>query len=62
MRDTVLDDLFAQRGIKVTVARKLGITPQAVGKWKRVPPERVIEVEQATGVSRHRLRPDLYPR
>ena len=38
-----------------------GISPQAVGQWQRVPAERVIEVERVTGVSRHELRPDIYP-
>jgi DNA-binding transcriptional regulator YdaS (Cro superfamily) len=32
-------------------------------KAKRgVPAEHVIDVERATGISRHELRPDLYPR
>jgi DNA-binding transcriptional regulator YdaS (Cro superfamily) len=38
-----------------------GITPQAVSQWKQVPAERVLDVERATGVARHELRPDLYP-
>ncbi|WP_354250585.1 YdaS family helix-turn-helix protein [Bradyrhizobium sp. LA3.X] len=42
-------------------ALKGEITPQAVSQWKQVPAERVLDVERATGVSRHRLRPDLYP-
>jgi DNA-binding transcriptional regulator YdaS (Cro superfamily) len=29
---------------------------------KRVPAEHVLKIESATGVSRHDLRPDLYPR
>ena len=33
----------------------------AAGQWRRVPAERVLEVERLTGVSRHELRPDLYP-
>ena len=37
------------------------ITPQAVSQWKQVPAERVLDVERATGVPRHKLRPDLYP-
>lgn len=28
----------------------------------RVPAEYVLEIERVTGVSRHELRPDLYPR
>jgi DNA-binding transcriptional regulator YdaS (Cro superfamily) len=39
-----------------------GITPQAVSQWRRVPAERAIEVERVTGVPRHELRPDIYPR
>ena len=37
------------------------ITPQAIAQWKHVPAERVLDVEKATGVPRHKLRPDLYP-
>ncbi|MGO4439613.1 transcriptional regulator [Rhizobium sp. RAF56] len=43
------------------LARRLGISIQAVSQWKKVPGERVLAVERATGVSRSSLRPDLYP-
>jgi DNA-binding transcriptional regulator YdaS (Cro superfamily) len=43
------------------LARLLRLTPSAINQWKRVPAERVLAVEAATGVSRSRLRPDLYP-
>lgn len=36
------------------------ISPQAISQWKRVPAERVAGVERATGVPRHRLRPDIF--
>lgn len=43
-----------------------GVTQTAVWKWlqssKRLPAEYVLRVEAATGVSRHDLRPDIYPR
>ena len=38
------------------------ITPQAVSQWKKVPPERVLDVERITGISRHDLRPDVFGR
>ncbi len=44
------------------------ITPQGVGAWCRgevlIPPERVLAIEAITGgqVTRHELRPDIYPR
>jgi DNA-binding transcriptional regulator YdaS (Cro superfamily) len=42
------------------LARRLGVSPQAVAQWKLVPLRRVVEVEIATGVPRERLRPDFY--
>lgn len=39
----------------------LGVTPPAVVQWSICPPLRVLQVEAATGVPRHQLRPDLYP-
>lgn len=40
------------------------ITGQAVGKWKRVPAEYVLAIESILDgeLTRHDLRPDLYPR
>lgn len=43
------------------LARALGgLTPQAVSQWKAVPADRVLKVEEITGVSRHLLRPDIF--
>lgn len=40
-----------------------GVNKSTVLRWEteKVPAERVIEVERATGVPRWELRPDLYP-
>lgn len=35
-------------------------TGQAISQWIKCPPHRVLQVEAATGVSRYRLRPDIY--
>jgi DNA-binding transcriptional regulator YdaS (Cro superfamily) len=43
------------------LARKLGIRHTAFYRWKQVPSARVLPIERATGISRHALRPDLYP-
>jgi DNA-binding transcriptional regulator YdaS (Cro superfamily) len=48
-------------GGQAEFARLIGITAQAVSQWVEVPPLRVLEVERISGVSRHELRPDLYP-
>ena len=44
------------------LGRKLGISWQAVSKWDKVPPLRVLAVERASGVPRYELRPDIYGR
>lgn len=43
------------------LARRIGVTTQAVSQWKLVPANRVLAVERASGVNRSDLRPDLYP-
>lgn len=43
------------------LARDLGITASALWQWDEFPAERVIQVERLTGISRHEMRPDLYP-
>jgi DNA-binding transcriptional regulator YdaS (Cro superfamily) len=53
-------------GSQQALADLLGLSSQgAVQNWLRrgrMPAERVLAVEAKTGVSRHDLRPDLYPR
>ncbi|SEM73042.1 Putative antitoxin of toxin-antitoxin system, YdaS/YdaT [Sphingomonas gellani] len=60
------------RAVRVTVGRQSGFA-RLIGRsqpyvhkllqdGKRLPGEYVLTVEAATGVSKHDLRPDLYPR
>jgi DNA-binding transcriptional regulator YdaS (Cro superfamily) len=42
------------------LARALGIDPSAVFQWSRIPAHRIVQIEEATGVDRAILRPDLY--
>jgi DNA-binding transcriptional regulator YdaS (Cro superfamily) len=52
-------------GSQSALARIANVSSTAVWKWvqssKRVPPQFVILVEAGTGISRHVLRPDIYP-
>lgn len=52
-------------GSQSQLARICGVSQPSVWKWlqssKRLPAEYVLRVEAATGVSRHDLRPDIYP-
>jgi TorA maturation chaperone TorD len=60
VRDPGLNEAFRSAGGVTELARRLGISQPSVSNWVRVPAERVIAVETATGVSRGKLRPDLY--
>jgi len=60
MRTDHLSRAIKAAGGPSALARKLGIKPQAVSQWKNVPAERVVEIEAATGIPRHELRPDLH--
>lgn len=51
-------------GSQSSLARTLRCTPQNVQRMcstGHVPAKHVLKIEAATGVSRHDLRPDLYP-
>jgi len=60
VRDPGLTRAIDKAGGIAQLARKIGIAQPSVSSWNRVPAQRVIAVEAATGVSRKELRPDLY--
>ena len=47
-------------GTTSALAIKLGITPQAVAVWDKIPIAHVREIERITKVPREELRPDIY--
>lgn len=60
MRDQGLLQAIESAGGIAALARRLGISQPSVSNWSRVPADRVVAVEAATGVDRAVLRPDLY--
>ena len=60
MRDRGLERALSAIGGVSSLARALGVSQPAISGWKRIPPERVLAVEAASGVPRTELRPDLY--
>jgi len=60
MTDLGLQEAIQAAGGVTELARRIGISQPSISNWTRVPAERVISVEAATGVARAILRPDLY--
>lgn len=60
----LIDRAAGNVGGQRALAKAMGVSPQAVNKWKslRVPSERVLDFERVSGLSRHEIRPDIYPR
>lgn len=66
MSNDALREACAIAGGQKPLADLIGTTQSQVWYWlerskKGVPGEFVLSIERATGVSRFRLRPDLYP-
>ena len=58
-----LEEAIAAAGGQTALGRAIGKTQGHVSKWvlrKRCAPECVLAIEAATGVSRHRLRADVF--
>src|SRR5262249_3076179 len=60
MRDLGLEQAIRAAGGIGALARKIGISQPSLSNWNRIPAERVLTVEELTGIDRAVLRPDLY--
>jgi TorA maturation chaperone TorD len=60
MRDRGLSEAIQAAGGVSELARRVGISQPSVSNWDKIPAERVLVVEAATGIDRKVLRPDLY--
>lgn len=58
--DSITEKAIEKAGGAAALARELGVTVQAICKWTAIPPRRVLDVERVTGISRHKLRPDIF--
>lgn len=59
-----IERAIAVAGSQSSLSRILNCTPQNVQRMcstGHVPAKHVLKIESATGVSRHDLRPDIYP-
>lgn len=66
MANKALERAVERIGSQSAFARFLGVSQPSVWAWlnqdKPLPAEFVLKTEAETGISRHELRPDIYPR
>jgi len=60
---TGIENAIRQSGSASALGKLVGVSKMAVSLWRSngIPAERVLQVFEATGVTPHELRPDLYP-
>ena len=63
MESATFVEFMQRRGEKARLADALELNRSTITRWlgKTVPAERVLAVERLTGVSRDKIRPDIYP-
>ena len=60
--EQALHEAKRRAGGGAALGRILNLSRQAINQWPdRVPVENVLTIERETGVSRHDMRPDIYP-
>jgi hypothetical protein len=57
---TVIREAAGKVGGVPKLARKLGVSRQAIYQWTEVPVERAGDLERVTGIPRSRFRPDVF--
>ncbi|QHC37233.1 helix-turn-helix domain-containing protein [Komagataeibacter xylinus] len=60
MENSSLPEIIKRAGGRRAIARALGMTEQAVGQWKQVPPRWVVDVAAMAGMSPTEIRPDVF--
>jgi DNA-binding transcriptional regulator YdaS (Cro superfamily) len=57
---TVIREAAGKVGGVPKLARKLGVSRQAIYQWTEVPVDRAADLERVTGIPRGRFRPDVF--
>ena len=63
MNKTPLERAIEKAGGQTKLARDIGTTQQGIYYWlkkNKVPAEFCPKIEEATGISKHELRPDIF--
>ncbi len=54
-------ELAKKFGGPTELSKLIGISRQMIYRWRRIPAEKALAIEKATGVPKEQLRSDLWP-
>jgi len=56
----IVEMVVSKAGGMRPLGRALNINYQAIQQWHRIPADRLVAIEEAIGIPREQMRPDLY--
>lgn len=59
-RDEVMQMIYARAGYAAAVAKHLGVSPQNVSAWRRVPAHHVLDLAPLLEMKPEEIRPDVF--
>jgi len=59
-RDPIIEEIVRLCGSQAALSKYLNISRQAVCQWQVVPARYVSKISFLTGISRERIRPDIF--
>lgn len=61
MSDGIIKQVLLKAGGAAKLAAHLKIKSPSIYSWKKIPPARVLDVSEITGIPPYELRPDIFP-
>lgn len=61
-RDEILRMIFSKPGFASVIAEHLGVSPQSVSAWDRIPAQYVLDIAPLLRMRPDRIRPDVFGR
>jgi DNA-binding transcriptional regulator YdaS (Cro superfamily) len=59
-RDEVMQMIYSRAGFAAAVAKHLGVSPQTISAWRRVPAHHVLDLAPLLEMTPEQIRPDVF--
>jgi hypothetical protein len=59
-RDEIMQMIYSRAGYAAAVAKHLGVSPQNISAWRRVPAHHVLDLAPLLELTPEEIRPDVF--